>query len=174
MRTHAFGRLAILALALALSGLLAPTSVSANNDPHRSFEAATPFDLPAGFCSFPVHFAFPVDREYGTFSTAADGSTIIKTTGSLDVSLANLLTGKTITLNASGPGTVTISPDGTTGRFDSQGLGVFFATNGPQFGLPSNLIQTSGPLVGTVDLTTSAITSLNSPQVLLDVCAALG
>ena len=52
-------------------------------------------------------------------------------------------------------------------------LGLFFAANGSQFGLPSNLVYTSGPLDATIDLATNSLTSLNNPHVLLDVCAAL-
>lgn len=161
-------------LAVALSALLAPMSVSANNDPHRMFLAATPLDLPAGFCNFPVHLAFPVNREYGTVTTTSDGSTMIKVTGSLVATITNKNTGATITLNISGPGTNIISPDGTKLQFDLLGVSLFFVTNGPQFGLPSGLVETSGPITGTLDLGTSAIISLtNRPHLLLDVCAAL-
>jgi hypothetical protein len=160
--------------AVALIALLTPVGVSANNDPHRTFLAATPLDLPAGFCSFPVHLDFPVNKEYGTISTTADGSTMIKVTGSLVVTATNTTRGTTITLNVSGPGTNIISPDGTKLQFDFLGLTLFFVTNGPQFGLPSGLVQTSGPLTGTLDPGSSAIISLTSrPHVLLDVCAAL-
>lgn len=160
--------------AVALIALLAPVSVSANNDPHRTFLVATPFDLPAGFCSFPVHLDFPVDKEYGTISTTADGSTMIKSTGALVVTVTNKTTRANITLNVSGPGTNIISRDGNTLQFDLLGITLFFVTNGPRFGLPSGLVQTSGPLAGSLDLGSSAIITLtNRPHVLLDVCAAL-
>jgi hypothetical protein len=160
--------------AVALIALLAPVSVSANNDPHRTFLAATPLDLPAGFCSFPVHLDFPVNKEYGTISTTADGSTMIKSTGALVVTVTNKTTRANITLNVSGPGTNIISRDGNTLQFDLLGITLFFVTNGPQFGLPSGLVQTSGPLTGSLDLGSSAIITLtNRPHVLLDVCAAL-
>jgi hypothetical protein len=162
-----------LAAALGLSALLAPSSAFANNDPHRTFLAATPFDL-VGFCNFPVHFDFPINKEYGTITMAADGSTIIKFTGSLFPSVTNEATGKTITLNASGPGTITISPDGTTEQFNAQGVGIIFAPNLTQFGFPSELVQTSGLAVFTEDLGTGSIVSFTTvPHLLLDVCAAL-
>ena len=182
MKIHAFGRrhtcwraiLSAVLSAVALSALLAPVSVSANNDPHRTFLTATPFDLPSGVCSFPVHLDFPVNKEYGTISTAADGSTVITFTGFLEVTATNKETGAAITLNASGPGTEIISPDFTMLQFDLRGLTLFFVTNGPQFGLPSGLVLTSGSLAGTIDLGTSKIINLtSSPHVLLDVCAAL-
>lgn len=158
---------------LALAAVLYPTNVLANNDPHRTFLAATPFDPPAGVCTFPVHLAFPVNNEYGTISTAADGSTVITVTGSLKVTATNKATGSNITLNASGPATFTISPDGTTEQLDGRGLGLFFAPNGTGFGLPSGLVQTSGPLHATIDIASQDIITINRPHVLLDVCAAL-
>jgi hypothetical protein len=158
----------------AIAVLIAPASASANNDPHRMFLAATPFDLPASFCGFPVHEEFPVNKEYATVSTGADGSTIFKITGSLFISLTNTETGKTITVNASGPGTFTFSADGTTATFDTRGVGVYFATNLTQFGFPSNLVLASGPSLATVDLVNNTVISAaRVPHVLLDICAAL-
>jgi hypothetical protein len=165
---------ALLALTAAVALVMAPVSASSNKEPHRMFLAAAPFDLPAGFCDFPVHFEFPVNKEYAKVSTGPDGSTIFKVNGSLFVSLTNTATGKTITVNASGPGTDTFSADGTTLIFDGLGLGLLFAPNLTQFGLPSNIVQTSGPALATIDLTTGAVTSMaTQPHVLLDVCAAL-
>src|SRR5260370_41989176 len=96
----------------------------ANSDPHRSFAAATPFDLQATFCGFAVHFAFPVAKEYTTITITADGSTVIKTTGSLFVRLTNNATGNSITVNASALGTVSIAPDGDNATADVEGLGL--------------------------------------------------
>lgn len=185
MKMRSFGRrkagsrsplglaLPMAAVAGVLLTLLSPATALANDDPHRTFLAAAPFDLPVGVCSFPVHLTFPVNNEYGTFSTAADGSTVIKVTGAVVVTATNKLTGATLTLDASGPAMLTFSPDGTTEQLDGRGLGLFFAANGPQFGLPSNLVYTSGPLDATIALATNSLTSLNNPHVLLDVCAAL-
>jgi len=162
-------------LMFAATGILIQANpAAANNDPHRSFAAATPFDLPATFCGFAVHFAFPVDKEYSTITITAVGSTVIKTTGSLFVSLTNNATGKSITVNASGPGTVTIAPDGINATVEAEGLGVLFASNGTKVGLPSDLVLTSGPAHFTENLALSTITSMSGmPHVLLDLCAAL-
>src|SRR5260370_17380121 len=131
-----FARLTFVLMFAATGILIQATPAAANNDPHRSFAAATPFDLPATFCGFAVHFAFPVDKEYSTITITADGSTVIKTTGSLFVSLTNNATGKSITVNASGPGTVTIAPDGINATFEGGGLASLFASNAPHAGLP--------------------------------------
>jgi hypothetical protein len=164
----------LVAATAAIAVLIAPASASANNDPHRMYLAAAPFDLPADYCGFPVHFEFPVNKEYATVSTGPDGSTIYKVTGSLFIKLTNTETGKAITVNASGPGTTTFSADGTTATFDARGLTLSFATNLTQLGFPSNLVLTSGPNAATVDLVTETVISLPTvPHVLLDVCAAL-
>jgi hypothetical protein len=159
---------AVAALATSVSG------ASANSDPHRTYLAAVPTDLRAGFCSFPVQLTYPVDREYGTIITTAGGATVIDATGALTVTATNLVTGKHVTVDASGPATFTVSADGTTEQLDGRGIGVFFAPNSSQLGLPSGLVQTSGPLHATIDTASQNITSLNSPHVLMDMCAAIG
>jgi hypothetical protein len=165
---------ALLALTAAVALLIAPASASANNDPHRIYLAAAPFDFPASFCGFPVHVEFPVNKEYAKVSTGPDGSTIYTVTGSLFVSLTNTVTGTTTTVNVSGPGTVTFSADGTTATYDITGLSLLYGSNVTQFGFPSNIVLTSGPLQATIDATTSTITSMaRQPHALLDVCAAL-
>lgn len=161
----------VAATAAALASGTSP--VSANNDPHRMYMSGTPFELPAGYCSFPVRVTFPVDKEYGTITTAPDGSTVIKVTGSVVVTVTNEVSGASVTLNASGPGTFTISADGTSEHLDGDGLGLVYGANLTAFGLPSGLVQTSGPLHAAIDTATQNLTSLNSPHVLLDVCAAL-
>ena len=171
----------VLPAALSMGALLAaPASASANNDPHRVYEPAGPVDLPAGYCDFPVHLEFPVDREYGTVSTLPDGSTVITTTGSFIVTATNELTGATLQVNAGGPGTVTIPPSGGPVVYDLQGRSLLIGTNQADFGLPSNLVSSAGP-VNVVEATNGlgglpfgAISSLSGhPLVLTDVCAAL-
>lgn len=165
-------QLAIATAAVAL--LVDPAVGAANNDPHRSFAAATPFDLPAGYCAFPVHLTFPVDREYMTASSLPDGSTVQKFTGAFTVSATNAATGKSVAFNASGPGTLTLSPDGSSGLFENQGLFLLYASNATQYGLPSNLVITTGSWSFGEDMATNSITSATrQPHVLTDVCAAL-
>jgi hypothetical protein len=154
--------------------LIGTPSGSANNDRHRSFAPVTPFDLPAGFCSFPVHFDFPVNKEYQTVSTLPDGSTLSKFTGSQRATVTNQVTGKTVTVNDSGPGSLIVSTDGTAGTVDFQGLTLLYAMNATQYGFPSNVVVTSGRLSITIDFMSSSITSVTrQPHVLTDVCAAL-
>lgn len=161
---------------LALIGALAlpPASASANSDPHRAFLDNQPFDLPTGFCAFPVHVTFPTDREYAKVSVLPDGSTVLKVTGSLFMTATNTDTGKAITFNASGPGTLTVAADGSSLALDGRGVSMLFALNLTSFGAPSNVIVAAGPNVATFDFATSTYTYMQDlPHVLLDVCAAL-
>jgi len=159
----------------AVAILISPVSGSANSDPHRSPLPAGPLDLPATYCGFPMHLDFPVNMEYQTISTASDGSTVLTITGSLFVTATNQVTGKAVTVNASGPGTLTISPNGATGIFDNRGLFFLFAPNAKQFGFPSNVVVTSGAWSFISDFNTNNIIGLTTaqPRVLSDICAAL-
>ena len=101
--------LVVAASATTAVALVAAAPVAANNDPHRIYLAAAPFDVPATVCGFAVHVEPLVDREYAKVTTNPDGSTSYKITGAAFLNLTNTTTGKTITLNISGPGTSTYS-----------------------------------------------------------------
>ncbi len=148
-------------------------SASANNDPHRIFVPAEPFDVPEAVCGFPIHVDIVANKEYAKVTEAPDGSTTLKITGVLKVALTNTATGKTIQVNASGPGTGTFPANSPLGIYDLRGLNLFFVTNGAEFGLP-NFALTSGLFRFTIDFETLTYVSVERrPHVLLDACAAL-
>jgi hypothetical protein len=158
--------------------LVAAAPVAANNDPHRIYLAAAPFDVPATVCGFAVHVESLVDREYAKVTTNPDGSTTYKITGTAVLNLTNSTTGKTITVNASGPGKSTFSADGTTLTFDDAGLTALWATNLMDLGAPSNFVVAAGHTAGTLLFTTSpsagsVVGPLELGNVLVDVCGAL-
>jgi hypothetical protein len=161
------------AATLAGPALTGTSTAWANNDPHRVYLPSSPFDIAPNVCGFTVHVDIPVDRQYGTFSTLDDGSTVVKITGSLWWTLTNTTNGKSITLNASGPGTIIFPINTTLAIVNGQGLNVFYITNGADFGVP-NLMYSSGLLQFTTDLSNDTIVSMpRQPHLLLDVCAAL-
>jgi hypothetical protein len=176
-----FNRLAVMAGTTASALLLTfavavalPPAASANSDPHRGPVANQPFDLPTGFCAFPVHVTFSMDKEYATVSALPDGSTVLKVTGALFITATNTETDKAITVNASGPGTFTVAPDGSSYTAEVRGMGFTYGLNLASFGAPSNVILAAGPNVATFDTATSMFTYMkNPPHVLLDVCAAI-
>jgi hypothetical protein len=164
----------LIAVAAACALLIYAGSASANNDPHRVFLPSAPIDFPSGFCGFPVHEEATKNKEYGKVSTGPDGSTITVLTGSLFAAFTNTQTGKSITVNVSGPATQTVSGDGSILTSDGTGLSGVFGTNLTRFGFPSNIVVTSGPINWTLDLTTFTVASVTGhPHVLVDVCAAL-
>jgi len=175
-RSRRAGRtvLALAAMAgLALSIFGGSSTAWANNDPHRVYLPASPFDIPSNVCGFIVHVDIPVDRQYGTFSTLPDGSTVLKITGSLVWTLTNTETGTSVTVNASGPGTVTFPINTTLAVIDGSGLNIIYITNGADFGVP-NIFYSSGKLQFTTDLSNDTIVSMpRTPHILQDVCAEL-
>jgi len=158
---------------ISLSMVGGSSTAWANNDPHRVYLPASPFDIPDNVCGFTVHVDIPVDRQYGTFSTLPDGSTVVKITGSLVWTLTNTTNGNSVTVNASGPGTITFPIGTTLAVVDGSGLNIIYITNGADFGVP-NIFYSSGKLEFTTDLSNDTIVSMpRTPHVLQDVCAEL-
>lgn len=165
------------ALAILLASVLllvAVTPVAANSDPHRFFFDQAPFTLDRTYCAFPVRGEFLVVRSYATETDLADGTVVLTIRGSAFVKATNLHTGKSITLNASGPGTFRFSPDGAFAA-DFFGRGALFAPNLVDFGFPSNFVALAGPLHLTAMPPDPGVTSVSGhATVVTDVCAALG
>jgi hypothetical protein len=163
----------ILLVVLATVLLIGPTSASANNDPHRFFFASGPVDIPADVCGFPMHFDVVTNKEYASLTVTADGTSIIKVTGSFVVTFTNSTTGKSITLNASGPGTFTFPANSSLQIVDASGLSFWVGPNLSEFGLP-NAFLSSGPLQLTADTSNFQVVSVaRQPHVLVDICSAL-
>lgn len=89
--------------------------ISAIGKPTRSPLPAGPFEAPAGlFCSFGV-LSEPVvnNQVVKTFPPEPNGDIVQLATGAFVARLTNTSTGKSITVNISGPGRFTIHPDGS-------------------------------------------------------------
>jgi len=161
------------ALLIALTSLAIAPPALANNDPHRVFLPAGPVDLPVGFCSFPTHLDVVANKEYGKITTSPDGTTIIEETGTLKLRATNVTTGKTVSLVASGPGTITLYPDGSV-TVDGTGHWLIFnlAAAAGSFGFPGVML-TSGQIHETLD-PTGAPTAMSVTGRETDECVALG
>jgi hypothetical protein len=61
-----------------------------------------------------------MDKEYFRVTTDASGTTYIKETGALKYTITNVVTGESILVNASGPGTVILYANGDV-VYDIQG-----------------------------------------------------
>jgi hypothetical protein len=178
MEVIAMRRLGIIVALGALLGMLAGVATASPalaRGPQWVFDQRSPggFTLPAFFCGFQIQVAPVTNKEYTKVLKTSDGSMTFLTTGTLTISYTNLQTGKTITVNRSGPGKTTVFADGSA----------FVATQGPgglilappdaqRFGLPAVSVL-AGALTLTVD-PAGNITSLSfNGHVLVNVCAAL-
>jgi hypothetical protein len=113
MKRTAATTVLVTACSLAASAVHASFAYAQPQDPRRFPAANQPFDLPAGYCAFPVH-ADPVgDREYLSQTSTPDGGTEYRVTGHLSVRFTNVDTGRSVVVNESGPGTIDVNPDGT-------------------------------------------------------------
>jgi hypothetical protein len=104
-----------------------------------------------------------------------DGSTIFLLTGSAKIIFTNPASGKSVSVNTSGPTKVTFNADGSS-SFRATGT----TGNEPNdlspaeqrlTGLPGMFV-TAGPVTGTVDANNN-LTSLNVTHILVNICAPL-
>ncbi len=169
-------RLAVIVALGALLGTLAGVATAAPalaRGPKWVFAQRGSFTLPSLFCGFGVRVAPVANKEFSKVLTASDGSMTILATGELKISYTNVATGKTITVNRSGPGKVTVFADGSE-FVAAKGPGGLILTpaDAQRFGLPAVSVL-AGALTITVD-PAGNITSLSfHGHVLLNVCAAL-
>jgi hypothetical protein len=159
--------------AVAAATLLASGATASAQGSPRIFEPSGPLDLPAGYCAFPVHVDNVFNKEYIDHQwTNRDGSLTILSTGALILRVTNTTTGKTITVNASGPLKVTIYPDGSEA---GTVLGPFFhwfdQTDQQRFGVPG-LALINGRGAFTTD-PSGTLTSASFVGHVTDLCAAL-
>jgi hypothetical protein len=99
------------------AAVLAPKVVGqARGKPTRSpLPSSEPFEVPAGLvCSFGVFVETIVNNQVvKTFPPEPNGDIVQLATGAFVTRLTNTTTGKSITVNISGPGRFTIHPDGS-------------------------------------------------------------
>ena len=160
-------------LALCAAALTASPAL-AGRGPKWHLAPARPFTLDARYCGFQVGVTLPVHHEYTKILKAADGSMTTLTTGTLTATFTNLRTGKAITENLSGPGKMTVAPDGFATITEKGHNGLFLLpADAHQFGLPT-LTVTTGP-VTLIIAADGAITSVSRHgHILVNICAALG
>jgi hypothetical protein len=98
------------------AAVLTPLVIAqARGKPTRSPLLAGPFEVPAGtVCSFGVSGEVIVNNQVvKTFPPEPNGDIVQLATGAFVTRLTNTSTGKSITVNISGPGRFTIHPDGS-------------------------------------------------------------
>jgi len=124
-----------------------------------------------GFCPFDVRLDY-VTHQRTTETTNADGAIVDYSTGAATATVTNTSSGKSLTYNISGPGTLTTYPDHSFTE-DNMGPFLLFTTVANSYpGVPA-LAYTTGHVqlaVAASQLTTSYRLQGHST----DVCAALG
>jgi hypothetical protein len=145
-------------LAAVVAVVLAAASTAAADPPIRTFVPAGPFT--GEFCpGADVQITFPINQEYAiAFSSGA-----IITTGRLVAEVTNLSTGKSVVVNASGPGTL-----GADGSFTLRGETLVFLTPGTIApGSPATTYILSGVLQFAPDGTVTQIGHIT------DICSQI-
>jgi hypothetical protein len=111
------------------TAVLAPIVIGqARGKPTRSPLLAGPFEVPAGLvCSFGVFGEVIVNNQVvKTFPPEPNGDIVQLATGAFVTRLTNTSTGKSVTVNISGPGRFTIHPDGSATVVESGRWSNFF------------------------------------------------
>lgn len=155
-------------LLLAAVAALLPASALADK-PVREGLPDSPVALDASICGFGVHETTVTNKEFIT--TFSSGKQIV--TGALISTLTNDQTGKSITINISGPGTIVQNSDGAQ-TFTLLGRSlIWLYPNELGPGSPGRLIWTSGPVVFHVDANFNVVSFDITSARVLDLCAAL-
>ena len=167
------GVIVALGAILGLSGGVMTASPALARGPRWQLLQAEPFTLPTSSCGFEVGVTFPTFNEFIKVLKTSDGSMTFLVTGSVFVTYTNLETGKSITENESGPGTVTEFPDGSVTLAAKGTDGTFLApADAQRFGLPAVSVLAGAKTESVAPDGTITSLSLDG-TVLVDVCAAL-
>lgn len=153
-------------MTMVLIGSAGPAAADSQRQP-------LPFDDVTSPCpNFDVLQHAVSSNNYLTQRTTQSGTTIIKISGTLVLELTNLTSHKSITLNASGPGTITVNPDASSVT-EGRGLTLVFLdpVTAAAFKMPM-ISYLSGRLVLAADPTGTA-TAISYTGNFRDVCAML-
>jgi len=167
------GVIAVLGALLGMVGGLMTASPALARGPNWQVFPAPPFTLPATYCGFDVGAAAVADKEFVTILQTSDGSTTFLVTGQLTGSFTNLETGKTVTLNGSGPAKITVNPDGSVIELrKGPNFAILTPAEAARFGLPTVSV-TAGALTESLAPDGTVTSASLQGQVLVDICAAL-
>jgi hypothetical protein len=138
----------------AFGTLLVASSVLAARPGREPLEAFEDVVL-SGNCAFDVNVHLDVNREYATIWDNPDGSRTVIVTGAFKITLTNLSTGASLSVNASSSGHLEFDADGSLTKFTATGLTI---------GLGQPLVLYAGQ----VDAITGAFHGTST-----DICAAM-
>ncbi len=124
-------------------------------------------------CGFLIQATQDVDNVFMKALKAPDGSMIFLFTGAAKITFTNPANGKSISENTSGPGTITVNPDGSA-TFVSMGPTPIDLTpeDAARLGLPAVFVF-AGRGTATVDAAGNIVSASMDGTILVNVCAAL-
>ncbi len=140
--------------------------------PHEPLPS-DPVVLPAGqYCDgFTAVITFPVMNQHIIRRTTVGGVTTLKITGHAKATVTNQVTGESVTLNISGPGTLVLFPDGSF-SIDAHGPNLLWTAAENSFpGVPT-ISYTTGHVKVFVDAS-GQTTSYSLRGRRTDICAVL-
>jgi hypothetical protein len=163
-----YGRIFVVLVCLATAMVVATT---ARADKPIKFPVPGPNgELPADICGFPVAVSTTQGNQHG--KVYANG--IFAAEGVLKLRLTNVTTGKSIDINASGPGKLIPQADGTTLLRTTGTSVVFFLPGQLGSGSPGALLLTRGAITELLDAAGNPIPgSFSAGNNVTDLCAAL-
>jgi hypothetical protein len=170
-RIKIFAALLVCGTAIVLSVL--PSSLaSASGKPSRAPRLHGSGDFPAGLaCSFEVASQTLTNKEFTTtFPAEANGDVVQLVTGYLVQRFTNVGTGKSISANVSGPGTIVFHPDGSV-TLSAEGPSILILFPGDIPSGPSFVINYGKFVVNITPSEQFIVQKQTGTQ--FDVCAAL-
>lgn len=161
--------------AVAVAGVIvSATSGSAlARGPKWTFLPVPEFSLDSTYCPFALDLVPVKNQEYGKSVTNTDNSVTTLITGALSLTIAREDTGRSLTVNVSGPAKITSFPDGSA-AVDAHGNTLVFTTaaDAARLGYPSEVFVWAGRIVQQLD-TQGVVSATFRGHLQVDVCRAL-
>jgi hypothetical protein len=164
----------VLSLTMAFTAAVAlivmtPASALARGDGWE-FLPAFPVDAACG--STVVHVTFPMNKEYGRFTTLDDGTIVLDVTGALKTTFTTDA-GATVPTNSSGPGTLLFRPNGDLEVHQlGPSSGSFTEEQAAALGVPQ-IYWSKGPMKY-IFHADGSVSPINISKNITDICAELG
>jgi len=158
-------------LALGLLAFAALPAVAGGKPEWAANEPVDPFGFAAGeVCDFDLEIAFAVDTGHTITFPESNGSQLVIGAGHLVITVTNLETNASVTLNISGPGKLLFQGD----KLSISGGGPWLIFTFPGDAGGAGMWYTKGYVTLEIDLNSGAVPSLSLPHNSIDVCELLG
>ena len=151
----------------------APALAGGRGDGWQVFPLPPTFTEPADHCGFPIQGTQDVANVFVKVLKTVDGSTIFLATGAAKITFTNPDNGKSISVNASGPGKFIANADGSVIALGKglQAIGLSPAEQALT-GLPGQFVS-AGALTATADANGNLTSLTLQGHILVNICAAL-